>query len=339
MLNFGPEIQRAELEWIAAFQGSGDFRRIMLWFSYPGAEALKYVLPFTYFVLSRKAGARLYVLYGFSGWLLETLKVTFHLPRPYWVDPRIRGLSTAGNYGMPSGHTLGASVVWPGLAHAIKKPWAWVSAFAMVLLVSVSRVYLGVHFISDVAGAWIVAAALIAGVRWLETRTWNRLDSAGPWSQIGIALGATITLLALGIGANRITAGVVDPQGWSIFATKARNLSEVFQSSGTFFGAACGAIMAGRWARFEVRGVLWRRGIALVYALAGAWLLRQLYKLLPNFHVQYAQLSWEFLRSAISTWWILFLAPWILIKADLVTAEAPISNMAQPGCAPEQAHQ
>ena len=162
-LKFVLSLQSSELNWIAGFQGDGEFRRIMIWLSYLGSEAFAYVLPFTYFVVSRRAGARLYLLFSLSSSLVGTLKMAFCLPRPYWVDPRIRALSGSSSYGMPSGHALGASVVWPLVARTIGTPWAWAPGLLIVLLVSASRVYLGAHFISDVVGAWIVAAGLVFG--------------------------------------------------------------------------------------------------------------------------------------------------------------------------------
>ena len=312
--------QRAELDLIAAFQGDGGFHRIMTWFSWLGAEALKYLLPFTYFVVSRTAGTRVFLLYSISSSLLEPLKVAFHLPRPYWIDARIKGLSTAGNYGMPSGHVLGASVVWPLIAQAIGKRWAYLVALTAVLLVSVSRVYLGVHFISDVIGAWVVAAGLIGGLGWLERRFSNWAGSLSVWWQVGIAVWATSALLAAAAGTHALTAKVIDPPAWSIFSGNGRSLKGVFEASGEFLGVACGAIMAHRWARFEVHGPLWRGGVALSYTLAGGWLLREFFKAVPTPHNMYLQFSFEFFRGAASMGWILFVAPWILLKANILHA-------------------
>src|SRR5271165_3643313 len=269
------EIQRLELNWIAWLQGDGEFRRIMIWLSYLGSEAFAYVLPFTYFVLSRKAGVRLYLLFSMSTSLSGTLKMAFHSPRPYWVDPRIKALAGSGNYGMPSGHALGAGVVWPLVGRTIGTPWAWALALTMVLLVSASRVYLGVHFISDVAGAWIVAAGLVCGFDWIERRSSKCLHSIGTWWRVGGAAWATVALLAAGAAVHSLIAGVADPPSWAGFSGNARDLSGLFHSSGEFFGAAAGLILAGRWASFEVSGPLWKRGLALGYALIGARLIQE----------------------------------------------------------------
>jgi membrane-associated phospholipid phosphatase len=313
--------QATELNWIAAFQGDGELRRVMIWFSYLGSGAFTYALPFTYFVLSRKGGLRLYLLFSISNPLQEMLKGALHLPRPYWVDRRIKGLSTSASYGMPSGHVLAASVGWPLIAQSIRKPWVWLFALAAVLAVSVSRVYLGVHFISDVVVAWLIATGLICSFGWLERGSWKWVASVGAGWLIGIAFGVTLALLALGAWTNQLNAVRANPPEWSVFAENRHGLNGLFGSSGEFFGAACGAIMAGRWARFNVRGPLWRRGISLAWAMAGAWLLRQFYKLAPTPDSGYLQLPLEFFRGAIGTFWTLFPAPWILLKSNVLSPE------------------
>jgi undecaprenyl-diphosphatase len=67
----------------------------------------------------------------------------------------------------PSGHSSGIAtlvtvaliMVWPLLAAAARR-WALVVGVALVLLVGLTRMWLGVHFLSDVVGGWAL------GVGW-----------------------------------------------------------------------------------------------------------------------------------------------------------------------------
>jgi membrane-associated phospholipid phosphatase len=321
-LTFVLSLQSFELNWIAALQADGEFRRIMTYLSYLGSEAFEYVLPFTYFVLSRSAGARLYLLFSTSSSLLETLKMTFHLPRPYWLDPRIRALSESGNYGMPSGHALGASLVWPLLGRSIGTRWSWALAMTIVFLVSASRVYLGAHFISDVVGAWIVAAGLVGGFDWIEGRSRIWLHSISISWQLGCAAVGAIALIAAGTGVHLLIAGVADAPSWAKFSANARDLNGLFYSSGEFFGAAIGLILAGRWAKFDVSIPLWKRGFALGYALIGARLFQELGALMPAFPDETLRFFSKFLQGIILNFWMLFLAPWILLKINVLQTDA-----------------
>jgi undecaprenyl-diphosphatase len=93
------------------------------------------------------------------------MKLAFHRDRPVFDQP----LLTLSSYSFPSGH-VAASTIFYGLGVAWvfgrTARWRWrtlavVGALAMVALVAFSRMYLGVHYLSD------VAAAFAEGVAWL----------------------------------------------------------------------------------------------------------------------------------------------------------------------------
>jgi len=90
----------------------------------------------------------------------QTLKYYFMRPRPDWFPP----LRDAIGYSFPSGHTLAAVALYGFLAI-----WLWqhqrrglsILAGLWAVLVGVSRVYLGVHYPSD------VLASMAIGTFWL----------------------------------------------------------------------------------------------------------------------------------------------------------------------------
>lgn len=93
------------------------------------------------------------------------LKHTFERARPHFAEP-ILELTT---YSFPSGHAMGATVLYGFIAcyfarHA-RSWWGrvlpFVVAAAMVATVAFSRMYLGVHYLTD------VLAGLVEGCAWL----------------------------------------------------------------------------------------------------------------------------------------------------------------------------
>lgn len=82
-------------------------------------------------------------------------------------------LKHASGYSFPSGHAMGSTVVFGAIAYLVLRAhirWRWKAAAialatTLVVGVALSRVYLGVHWISD------VGAGLTAGLLWLTMTT------------------------------------------------------------------------------------------------------------------------------------------------------------------------
>ena len=102
-----------------------------------------------------------------GGMLLNAaLKHAFRRARPSFDDP----LLSLVTYSFPSGHTAAATVFYGLLAcYLVRRAYAWPArglavggAVAMVMLVALSRMYLGVHYLSDVLAAAAEGAAWLA---------------------------------------------------------------------------------------------------------------------------------------------------------------------------------
>ncbi|MBL0404161.1 phosphatase PAP2 family protein [Microvirga aerilata] len=122
----------------------------------------------TYLLMAGKRGAALLVLVAIvGGTLISTgLKLGFERPRPDLV-PHATRVYTAS---FPSGHAMMSAITYLTLGALLARveKSRRVSAFimglaiVMTLLVGVSRVYLGVHWPSDVLAGWSVGAAWAA---------------------------------------------------------------------------------------------------------------------------------------------------------------------------------
>jgi undecaprenyl-diphosphatase len=118
-----------------------------------------------YLMLARKERAALLVIAAvIGGMMLSTaLKMGFDRPRPDLVPYGTRVYTAS----FPSGHAMLSAVVYLTLGallariHPRRRIKAFFLGFAVILtlLVGTSRVYLGVHWPSDVLAGWCVGAA------------------------------------------------------------------------------------------------------------------------------------------------------------------------------------
>ena len=120
-------------------------------------------MAFWHFGRGEKGQARLWLLVGLSTYALqELLKRLVDRPRPeLW--PR---LVNESSFSFPSGHALASASLLPLLAYDLTRTKAravrvaaMATAVALSLLIGFGRLYLGVHWPSDVAAGWAIGAA------------------------------------------------------------------------------------------------------------------------------------------------------------------------------------
>jgi membrane-associated phospholipid phosphatase len=108
--------------------------------------------------VDEKKGLRLGVLILFSAWINSFLKNLLKQPRPYNLDPSV-GLAFESSYGIPSGHAQLSLVFWFLLACWYRgrgKGAVRIAALFFTLLMGFTRLYLGVHFPTDLLAGWFL---------------------------------------------------------------------------------------------------------------------------------------------------------------------------------------
>ncbi len=148
-----------------------------------GRDEVFIVILALYSWLVNPAGMRrLGVAFSLSYLANSALKYGLAFPRPFTADPGVASAAakaTAGGPGLPSGHAQLSATLWLGMAWQLAergRRWFWVLAVLVVLLVSLSRLVLGVHYPSDVLAGLIIGVgfAWLASLRlpWLGWNIW-----------------------------------------------------------------------------------------------------------------------------------------------------------------------
>lgn len=119
---------------------------IICWLFWCSNKKLAYTLGFSYFL---------------SGLLVQALKITFRIPRPWILDPAFAAvpsaLAGATGCSFPSGHTQSITALFGTLAFHAKKWHQKLLCAAVIVLVGFSRMYLGVHTPKDVLTSFFLS--------------------------------------------------------------------------------------------------------------------------------------------------------------------------------------
>jgi len=154
------------------------------------------LLPFILWCVDFRLGIRLSIILILSSYINTDLKDLFKQPRPFDINPAVK-LADADGFGLPSGHAQLALAMWTTLAICIKKLWFWIFAVMIILLISFSRVYLGVHFPTDVFAGWAIAIIFLFFYFAIEPAAEKKLTRLNRYKQLLIALLVPVLLTLL----------------------------------------------------------------------------------------------------------------------------------------------
>lgn len=141
--------------WLQSLRSPG-LDMVMLSISALGSSyAYMVMLPLAYWLMDRRRGWLLALVFLLSMQLNGVLKEFTETLRPFQVDARIALVGPSPlTYAFPSGHAQGGLIMWGGLAAMRPSVLPATIYGSIIFLVGLTRLYLGVHSPLDVGAGW-----------------------------------------------------------------------------------------------------------------------------------------------------------------------------------------
>jgi membrane-associated phospholipid phosphatase len=247
-------------------------------------------------------GVRLAVAYLVSSYCSESIKGAFAHPRPARYEAAVQ-LFDPGEmpYGLPSNHAQAAVLLWGIVATRVRKAWVWGVAIVMMVLIGFSRVYLGVHFPTDVLAGWLLGAIFLAIYLALGPRFEVWLKEARLTAQLALATAVPLVLVLL-------------------YRTRA-----TVTLMAALMGMGVGVSLVGRVAPFSPAGPLWQRAVRF---LVGVIPLLAIYVglkiglsvVFPG-EAEPLHTIVRFVRYVVLGLWAGLGAPWLFLRLRLASSE------------------
>lgn len=296
-------------------------------------------ISFIYWVISAPLGFRTLLILLGTDFVGLAGKQLLRQPRPYWVGD-VKALGEETSYGIPSTHASDTVAVWGYMVYWFKNTWLMVLSALVVLLVGISRMYLGVHFPTDVLGGWLIGLLaiflLVKGEGWLSP--FLKRQSVG--GLIGIGFIVSILMLLVGWLISLLIASIPDPTNWAQYSIQARDISHYFTLAGAVFGMLAGYTLMQRYAAFQTTGSWARRIARYLLGIAGVLVLYLgldvLFGLIAADQTALG-LGLRYIRYAAVSFWAMFGAPWVFLKLRLAEPgqdEIPVDLQTAPSQLP-----
>jgi hypothetical protein len=263
-------------------------------FTFTGNEDFFFLLlPIITWCIDRRTGLRLAIVFLLSSFVGAVVKEATNLPRPYQYSTQVRMLYETSGKAFPSLHTQNTVVIWGFIAQQIKQKWLWILAGVLFIGVPLSRVYLGLHFPTDLLGGYVFGILILVLFIHNDGIVEKKFDSLPLNIKLIIALSVPVLIFLISPKADET----------------------ISSSTGVVFGAWTGIILERLWVRYRVSEVLYRRGFAFLLGIAGVMLIRIGLKAL--FEGLQPESLFRFVRYGFIGIWFTLGAPWLFVKLAL----------------------
>nr|WP_157184209.1 phosphatase PAP2 family protein [Evansella cellulosilytica] len=273
-----------QIAWILTFLGNEEFYFI--------------ILPFVFWCLSKSFGIRLIYVFLLSVYINAWLKVIFAVTRPVGIE----GLNINSLYvdsaevgsrfphdSFPSGHAQGSATLWGFIAYRLNKRAFWIFTIVLVFLISIARLYTGVHWPTDVLVGVLLAIGIIVTYHFVEKGITSLTDRT------------------------KLILSIVIP----FIMVLLFNDSEGFAYSGFLLGTGIGYFLEKKYVKMVIPSAWIKKILAYIIGLAGLFGLQAgLKAIFPE-----GSAAFDGLRYALMGIWGLWGAPYLFTALKLYKKE------------------
>jgi membrane-associated phospholipid phosphatase len=307
----------------------GTLIPIMKIFTFMGSEYFYIAaLPILYWCIDEGLGIRIGAVLMISVETVSFLKLTFHTPRPYWVDSRIHPYSPETSFGLPSGHSSDSASLLGVLAASLRRWWATILIILVTLLIGLSRIVLGAHFLQDVLGGFLTGAILLGLFLLLARPVANWFNGLAFGRQILAIAGSGVLLLLPTIIMDQLLSTYILPAEWTANIGQSINPldpSGTFSIAGVWIGFFSGYVWLKYLGRpFQTDGTpLFRLARLPIGAVGLAVLYFGLKQVFPD-TIDPLGLGLRMLRYALLGFWVSAGAPLIFTGFGIAKGKYPV---------------
>jgi len=324
-------LHQLETEIIIAIQSLGPWlvepMRFMSMLGYEQFFLL--IMPAIYWCFDAILGIRMAAMLLLSTAINTMFKLSFHSPRPYWINTQVHAYSSEYSFGLPSLHAQAAAGIWGVLAASMQKRWEKIALVIVIFLIGFSRIYLGVHFISDVVLGWLLGGLTLLLYLKFEQPLINWLRKRSHTQHLLLALACAVFGALMVLVPGMALSDWQMPASWQANAYLASpqnvltptSLNDAFTVSGVFLGFLGGiAWLFHRHGGFDAAGTPQQRLLRYVIGIAGTLILWYgLGSIFPRDETVLAY-SLRFFRYTLIGAWISTLAPLVFIRMGLANS-------------------
>ncbi|WP_416151642.1 phosphatase PAP2 family protein [Salipaludibacillus sp. HK11] len=249
------------------------------------------IIPFFYWCVSKKIGFRLFYIFLLSVYVNSYLKIYFAIERPIGSDGVqsifVSSAEVGSHYpydSFPSGHAQGSATLWGYLATVIRNPLFPGFAIILIFLISVARLYSGLHWPNDIIIGLLLGALFVFIGVYLQEKVANLPDGI-KWILIFL-----IPLILV----------IIFPE------------KEGIQYAGILVGAGIGYFTQEKFIGMEISRKVSRKAAAFVIGIFGTFGLQIGLKMIfPEMAI------YDFVRYGLIGLWITFIAPFLFKKLGI----------------------